>query len=77
MVPKGTQTGRTFRLRGRGVPHVRAAAAATCWCAVVVDTPTALGEEEDQLMRRLAELRGEEVGTGRQRVPLPHPVRLP
>ena len=30
---------------------------------IVVDTPTDLGEEEDELLRRLAELRGEAVGT--------------
>ena len=61
VVPKGTQTGRTFRFRGRGVPHVRGRGRGDLLVRVVVDTPTALGEEEDQLLRRLAELRGEEV----------------
>jgi DnaJ-class molecular chaperone len=28
---------------------------------VAVDTPTALGKEEEELLRRLAELRGEDV----------------
>ncbi len=61
VVPAGTQTGRVFRLRGRGVPTSTGAAAATCSCACSVETPTDLSREEEDLLRQLAELRGEEV----------------
>ncbi len=38
----GTQTGKVVRLRQRACPTSRAGVAATCWCSVVVDTPTEL-----------------------------------
>ncbi|MDQ6696574.1 MAG: molecular chaperone DnaJ [Actinomycetota bacterium] len=61
VIPKATQTGRVFRLRGRGVPHVRGRGRGDLLLHVVVDTPTALGSEEERLLRELAELRQEEV----------------
>ena len=61
VVPAGTQTGRVFRLRGRGVPHVDGRGRGDLLVRVVVDTPTGLGKEEDDLLRRLADLRGEDV----------------
>lgn len=60
-VPRGTQPGAVFRLRGRGVPRVRGRGRGDLEVRVVVDVPGELGEEEEQLYRRLAELRGEEV----------------
>jgi molecular chaperone DnaJ len=61
-LPPGTQSGRVFELRGRGVPGgPRGRARGDLLLQVFVDTPTALGKEEEDLLRRLAELRGEEV----------------
>jgi molecular chaperone DnaJ len=57
----GTQTGRVFRLRGRGVPHVNNRARGDLLVRVVVDTPTALSGEEEELLRKLASLRGDDV----------------
>lgn len=61
VVPAGTQTGRVFRLRGRGVPRVDGRARGDLLVEVVVDTPVELGRDEEELLRRLATLRGEEV----------------
>jgi molecular chaperone DnaJ len=61
VLPAGTQTGRVFRLRGRGVPHVDGRGRGDLLVHVVVDTPTDLGKAEEDLLRRLAALRGEEV----------------
>ena len=61
LIPKGTQTGRIFRLRGRGVPHVEGRGRGDLLVQVVVDTPTDLGRADEELLRRLAEERGEEV----------------
>ena len=61
VVPPGTQTGRVFRLRGRGVPHVNDRGRGDLLVRVVVDTPAALSNEEEQLLRRLAALRGDDV----------------
>lgn len=61
VVPAGTQTGRVFRLRDRGVPHVNDRGRGDLLVQVVVDTPSGLGDEEAQLLRRLADLRGDDV----------------
>jgi molecular chaperone DnaJ len=59
-LPQGTQSGRVFELRGRGVPG-RGGRRGDLLLHVFVDTPTDLGKEEEELVRRLAELRGEAV----------------
>ena len=61
VVPRGTQPGRVFRLRGKGVPHVRGRGRGDLVVRVVVDVPTDVDEEQDRLLRELAALRGEEV----------------
>ena len=61
VVPPGTQTGRVFRLRGRGVPHVDGRARGDLLVQVVVDTPEALSPAQDGLLRQLAAERGEDV----------------
>ena len=60
-IPGGTQSGREIRLRGRGVPHLQARGRGDLIVTVVVDTPTDLTKEQEELLRRLAEPRGEEV----------------
>lgn len=61
VVPRGTQTGRVFRLRGRGVPHVQGRGRGDLLVQVVVDTPDALDADQEDLLRQLAESRGEDV----------------
>jgi molecular chaperone DnaJ len=61
VIGPGTQTGKVFRLRGRGVPHVNGRHRGDLLVHVVVTTPTALTKEQDDLLRRLAESRGETV----------------
>jgi molecular chaperone DnaJ len=61
VVPRGTQTGRVFRLRGKGVPHLEGRGRGDVLVQVVVETPTDLPPEQEELLRRLAELRGEPV----------------
>jgi molecular chaperone DnaJ len=61
-IPRGTQTGRTFRLRGRGVPHLQGRGRGDLVVVVNVVTPTDLTEEEASLLERFAALRGEQVG---------------
>ena len=61
LVPAGTQTGRHFKLRGRGVPALRGRGRGDLILSVEVVVPEKLSAEEAQLIRRLAELRGEDV----------------
>ncbi len=60
-IPNGTQSGREFRLRNRGVPHLQGRGRGDLIVTVVVDTPTDLGKEQEELLRQLAAARGEEV----------------
>ena len=59
LLPRGTQTGRVFRLRGRGVPHLEGRGRGDLLVKVVVETPTELSTEEVELIERLAQIRGE------------------
>jgi molecular chaperone DnaJ len=66
VIPKGTQTGRVFRLRHRGVPHVEGRGRGDLLVQVVVDTPTDLDDDDAELLRQLAGRRGEEVAPADQ-----------
>jgi molecular chaperone DnaJ len=61
VVPSGTQSGRVFRLRGRGVPHLDGRGRGDVLVQVMVDTPTHLSAEQEELLRRFAAERGDEV----------------
>lgn len=61
VIPAGTQNGRIFRLRGRGVPSLRGRGRGDLIIRVEVAIPERLSGEETALLRRLAELRGEDV----------------
>jgi molecular chaperone DnaJ len=60
-VAPGTQHGHVERVRGSGVPHLRGRGRGDLFVHVVVETPTALTPEQDELLRQFAASRGEEV----------------
>jgi molecular chaperone DnaJ len=60
-VAAGTQSGRELRLRGKGVPHVEGRGRGDLRVVLRVDTPTRLSATEQELLRLLAEERGEVV----------------
>ena len=51
-IPEGTQTGRMFRMRNKGVKPVRGGPVGDLICRVVVETPVKLTEEQKELLRR-------------------------
>ncbi len=57
-IPAGTQTGKVFRVRGRGVAPVRGGPPGDLLCQVVVETPVNLNEEQKELFEKLAESLG-------------------
>jgi len=61
VIPRGTQAGKVFRLRGRGVPHVRGRGRGDLLVEVVVDTPVDLEPEVEDALRQIAAARGEDV----------------
>jgi molecular chaperone DnaJ len=54
-VPEGTQSGREFRLRGKGVPHLNASGRGDLVIEVRVQTPSKLTRQQKELMRQLSE----------------------
>lgn len=50
-VPAETQTGKTFRLKGKGIRGVRSQFPGDLFCHVVVETPVSLTERQRQLLR--------------------------
>jgi molecular chaperone DnaJ len=55
-IPAGTQSGHVFHLRDRGLPRVNAAGTGDLHVRVQLWTPERLGDEERQLLGRLAEI---------------------
>jgi molecular chaperone DnaJ len=58
-IPEGTQTGKVFRLRGKGIPVLQRQGRGDQLVRVVVETPTNLCDEQRRLLERFAELAGE------------------
>ena len=54
-IPPGTQSGRVFRLKGKGVAHLQAKQRGDQLVTVVVDTPSKLTAEQRRLFNELAE----------------------
>ena len=60
-IPAGSQSGRVFTLRGRGVPTVRGRGRGDLRAELVVQVPTKLTATQEELLRRLADEMGETV----------------
>jgi len=54
-IPPGTQTGKLFRMRGKGVKPVRGGPQGDLLCRVVIETPVNLTERQKELMAELDE----------------------
>jgi molecular chaperone DnaJ len=54
-VPAGTQSGKTFRLRGKGVVTVRDARTGDLFAKVLVETPVNLTSEQKDLLDKFEE----------------------
>ena len=55
-IPAETQTGATFRLRGKGIKPLRSNDHGDLLCHVVVETPVKLTERQKELLRELEEI---------------------
>ncbi len=54
-IPEGTQTGKQFRLRGKGIKGVRASYPGDLYCHITVETPVKLTEHQRKLLKELDE----------------------
>jgi molecular chaperone DnaJ len=61
-IEPGTQSGEVTRLRGRGMPRLDGRGRGHLVALLKVETPSDLDEEQAELLKRLAALRGEDAG---------------
>jgi molecular chaperone DnaJ len=61
VIPPGTQSGSRTKLRNLGVPHVEGRGRGDLIIHIVVDIPTKLSDEEEELLRQIAVARGDEI----------------
>ena len=58
-IPEGTQTGSTFRMRGKGIPYLRGSGRGDQFVTVNVVTPKNLSSQQKELLRQYAASMGE------------------
>ena len=60
-VPRGTQPGTLLRLRGLGAPRPEGRSRGDLVIEVVVEVPTDLSRDDEELLRQFAHQRGDQV----------------
>ncbi len=60
-IPEGTQSGKVFRLKGKGIPHLQSSGRGDQHVRVVVETPQNLSSKQRELLTQFAEASGENV----------------
>jgi molecular chaperone DnaJ len=58
-LPEGTQTGRQFRLRGKGMPHMRGRGLGDMYVQTMVETPVNLSKEQRDLLAQFQDSLGD------------------
>ena len=62
-IPEGTQSGKQFRLRGKGVRSVRSSGVGDLYCTVLVETPVRLSKAQKEILREFGKtLEGKDGG---------------
>ncbi len=51
-VAEGTQSGKVFRLKGKGIQGVRSSVPGDLYCHVHIETPVNLSDEQKDLLRQ-------------------------
>ena len=65
-IQEGTQTGSIFRLKGKGIPHLRGNGRGDQYVKVEIDVPKKLNEKQKELLREYAEISGDETCENRK-----------
>ena len=60
-VPAGTQSGKGFRLKGKGMPDVHGGAPGDQYVHVMIHVPERLNAEQRKLLEKFAEISGEDI----------------
>lgn len=64
---EGTQTGSIFTLKGKGIKNINGRGVGDLYFTVIVDVPKKLNNEQRELLKRFAEISGENFETGKRR----------
>lgn len=67
-IPAGTQSGRRFRLKEKGVKNVQGFGYGDQYVTVTVVTPTRLSEQEREVFKKLADINGEEISEQQENI---------
>jgi len=59
-LPEGTQTGTTFRLRGKGIPNLNGRGRGDQYVTVNIETPRNLTKDQKEALRKFSESLGEQ-----------------
>ena len=60
-IPPGTQSGTVFRLKEKGMPQMRRSNKGNLYVTITVVVPQKLNKEQTKLLRKFAEISGEEI----------------
>ena len=66
-IPEGTDTGTTFRLKGKGVPFLRGNGSGDQFVTVSIETPKKLNDTQKEALRKFAEAMDEPVAAEKKR----------
>jgi molecular chaperone DnaJ len=55
-VPAGTQPGQVFKLKGKGIPHLRGSGIGDQLCRVTIEVPGKLSSRQKELLREFESL---------------------
>jgi molecular chaperone DnaJ len=61
-IPEGTQTGMVFKLKGKGVRHLRSSSRGDHYLRVNIDVPQKLNARQKEILRQFAEAGGDDAG---------------
>jgi molecular chaperone DnaJ len=59
-IPEGTQTGTVFRLRNKGIPHLRGNGRGDQFVKTIVEVPKKLNEKQKKILREFADASGDD-----------------
>jgi len=60
-IPAGTQSGKIFKIKGKGVPEIHGHHRGDLYIRIVVEVPERLGSEERRLVEKLGEIGGHNI----------------
>jgi molecular chaperone DnaJ len=63
-IPDGTQGGKQFRLRGKGMPHMRGSGNGDLYVQINTEVPTSLNKEQKELLEKFREIENEKSNPG-------------